>query len=63
MQNLLKSIGVLLILGGVSCLLIGVLRLLIPAMDDKLVPEGFKKIVSVQSGALILLSGLFLIYL
>jgi len=57
---MLASIGVLLLLMGVSAFVIGLIRHFIPS-TEKFVPDDLKKFLSIQSGVYVFLAGLLLV--
>jgi len=60
LYKLLASLSVLLLLSGVSVFLMGLFKLVFPSAAT-LIPEGFKRFVSLQSGVIIFLVGLLLV--
>lgn len=61
MINLIHSIGVLLTFGGFTCFVMGLISVIIPAFAN-IIPDEFKKVFTMQTGALIFLVGLVLLY-
>ena len=59
---MLASIGVLLVLSGVSLFLIGLLRVTFPS-TNRMVPDGFKKVFYWRTGVYVILAGLGLLVL
>lgn len=57
MSNLLGSVGVLLVIAGISALIIGTVRHFFPFVDEYF-PESFKKPLSFMYGAYYFLAGL-----
>jgi hypothetical protein len=57
---MLATLGVLLVLAGVSVFIIGLGRYLFPS-TEKLMPESFKKIMIMRNGVYIFLLGLILL--
>lgn len=60
MMGLLLSIGVVLILIGVTTLVIGVARHFFPWVDE-FIPDDFKRALSIRFAAYYLLAGLLLV--
>lgn len=60
MMNLLAAIGLMLVLGGVTALIIGSVRYFFPFVDEY-IPEEFKKPLTIQFAAYYLLAGLLLL--
>ncbi len=59
---MLASIGVLLVLSGVSLFLIGLLRVIFPS-TNRMVPNDFKKVFYWRTGVYLILAGLILLVL
>ena len=57
---MLASIGVMLLLGGSSIFIIGLIRYFFPSAD-KFIPNDFKKIISIRNAVYIFLVGLLLV--
>ncbi len=57
---MLASIGVMLLLGGSSIFIIGLIRYFFPS-TDKFIPNDFKKIISIHNAVYIFLAGLLLV--
>lgn len=58
--TVLASIGVLLLLMGVSAFVIGLIRRFFPS-TEQFVPEDLKKFLSIQAGVYVFLAGLLLV--
>lgn len=57
---MLASIGVLMLLGGFTTFLLGVVKYFFPTLE-KFMPEGFKSYLSIQNGVYVFLVGLLLV--
>lgn len=62
MTNLMGTIGVLLILGGITALIIGSVRHFFPFVDEYF-PESFKQPLSIRYASYYLLAGALLLLL